>query len=65
MSLSARIKAYLDDNGIKTSFLVENTGLSRIAVDGIVSGKRKITAEEFLCICDVLNVDPRIFKATA
>ena len=43
-------------NGIKQSYLAEKTGMTPIAVSSIVNLKRDISAEEYVSVCDALNV---------
>lgn len=52
-----RIKAYLDENGIKKTFLCEKTGLSNPIMTEILSGRRRIEVMEYCRICQALKVD--------
>lgn len=54
--LGARIKKYLDDKGIKQSFLARKIGTYDSTMSDILSGKRNITAEEYYLICKALDV---------
>ena len=54
--LGARIKNYLDDNGIKQSFLAEKLGTFNSTMSDMLNGKRNITAIEYYQICKSLNV---------
>jgi transcriptional regulator with XRE-family HTH domain len=54
--LGARIKKYLDDNGIKQTFLAQRIGTFDSTMSDILNGKRNITAEEYYLICKALNV---------
>lgn len=51
------IKRYLNDNGIKYSFLASELGLSLAVLGTMLNCKRKITIEEYSKICKVLKVD--------
>lgn len=53
--VGAKIKKYLDDNGIKQSFLVEKTGLSASIISNICIHDRKVGADEYYLICKALN----------
>lgn len=64
MNIEKAIGKYLRDNGVKQNHVCEKTGLSQDALSRICNGNRKMTASEFLLICNVLDVDPRTF-ATA
>jgi transcriptional regulator with XRE-family HTH domain len=50
------IVRYLQARGIKQSFLCEKTGLSKQCVSQSLCGKRKLTLEEYMKICDALCV---------
>ena len=47
---------YIDDRGIKQSFVSEKTGLTADTVSKILGGRRKILADEFLSICRALDI---------
>ena len=64
MSINSKLKEYMDERGIKQSFLCEKTGMTADSVSRILRGSRKISAEEFLKICTVLKLDPRFFETT-
>jgi plasmid maintenance system antidote protein VapI len=57
-----KIKIYLEDNGVKLSWLSEATGIAIYALSNIVNGKRKVTAEELFKISKALKVSPEIFE---
>ena len=65
MQVNIQLKKYVEENGIKQSYISEQTGLSKDVVSNILNLKRKITAEEFLKICYLLKIDPRSFKDIA
>ena len=56
-----RIKAYLEENGIKQSFLCEKLGLPQPILSQMLSGSRKIEVMEYYRICTVLKVDMMFF----
>lgn len=56
-----KIKAYLDDHGIKSGFLSDRTGMPRAAISAILGGTRKIEVMEYYRICTALNVDLMTF----
>lgn len=47
---------YISERGIKQSFISEKTGLTADTVSKILSGRRKILADEFLSICRALDI---------
>lgn len=61
MEVNEKIKKYLTEHGIKQSFLVEKGVMSRYALNAVVNGKRKITADELAKVANALQVDANIF----
>ena len=55
------IKIYLDENGLKQAFIAEKMGVPANQFCTMLNGRRKITGEEFIKICDVLDVDTAYF----
>lgn len=55
------IKRYLDENGIKYTFLAEKLGISMNILSPILNGKRKISADEYIEICRVLGLPLEFF----
>ena len=58
-----RIKAYLEDHGIKQIFLSEKAEIPLSVLYAILSGSRKIEIMEYYRICQALNVDLLTFIA--
>lgn len=56
-----RINKYLNDRGIKQSFLVEKTGISQMAICNICKEKRKVDVVEYDKICKALGVSLETF----
>lgn len=61
MNTQKRIAQYISDNGIKQSFIVEKTGLDKNVISGILTSKRKMSADEYSLICKALNKQPNDF----
>lgn len=61
MSVNERIKQYLEEHGIKQSFLVKKTGIPKEKMSLILNKNRKLTAEELGTIANALGVDANIF----
>lgn len=59
-----KIKKYLEDHGIKQSFIRERLGISASACNAMLNGNRGISAEEYFKICDALGVPLDYFKVT-
>lgn len=54
--VGARIKEYLNENGIKQAFLAEKTGLTSSVISDICIHDRKIDVLEYHKICKALNL---------
>ncbi|MBQ8663316.1 MAG: helix-turn-helix transcriptional regulator [Eubacterium sp.] len=57
-----RVKKYLDDNGIKYSYVAEKINMPMNMFSPLLNGKRKMTAEEYLLICQAIGVDAGYFS---
>ena len=64
MSVQSRIAQYVSDNGIKQSFIVEKTGLSKNIISAILNLDRKMSADEYELIVKALNKTPNDFMMT-
>ena len=58
-----RIKAYLEANGIKQSFLSKEADIPAPALVALLSGTRRIEIMEYYRICRALKVDMLTFIA--
>lgn len=57
-----RVKKYVDENGIKQSVISQRTGIDDSKVSDLLTGKRKLSADEFESICkEGLLVNPALF----
>lgn len=56
MLFGIKIKAYLDDNGIRYTHVSEKTGIPMEILSLLLNGKRNVEATKYLAICDALNV---------
>lgn len=65
MDINLRLKEIVEGRGIKQVYICEKTGWSADTVSRILNGARKITGEELLTLCDLLDVDPRSLRKTA
>lgn len=54
--IAEKIKSYIDAKGIKQSAISRGTGINSTSLSLSFSGKRRLTAEEFVLICDFLEV---------
>lgn len=56
-----KIKSYLERNGIKQKTVAEKIGMNQNSFCAILSGRRRLLADEFLKICETLDVSPLTF----
>lgn len=56
------IKNYLEENGIKQSFLSEKTGIPAPILNMMLNDNRKIEANEYMRICDALYLPLDYFR---
>ena len=54
--LQKSINEYLQANGITQTFVAERTGITTNALNLALNGKRKLTADECIRICDALKL---------
>lgn len=60
MGLNDELKVYIKSIGVKQSYLCEKTNIPADTVSRILNSKRNLTAEEYMLMCDVLSIDPRM-----
>lgn len=65
MNINLKMKEIVESRGLKQSYICQVTGMTADCISRILNGTRKITAEEFLTLCEVLNIDPNLFRKTA
>lgn len=63
MSINERLSVYVSENGIKQVYIAQKTGLTPDTISKMLNGNRRILADEFLLICNALNIDPNIFRS--
>ena len=56
MTVGEKIKKYLDDNGIKQTFVADKVGISVSQMSDICNRARSIDCVVYYGICNVLNV---------
>ncbi|MBE6904336.1 MAG: helix-turn-helix transcriptional regulator [Ruminococcaceae bacterium] len=62
MKIKEQLNTYISENGIKQIYIAQKTGLTADTVSKMLNGSRRILADEFLLICNALNIDPNIFR---
>lgn len=61
LSVYEKVRAYLDDNGLKQVTVAQKTGISKVTFNAIMNGKRTLYADDLRAICLALNVSPELF----
>jgi len=56
MNIERAIREYLIAHGIKQTFVAERCGWTKQKTNAIVTGRKKITAEECGAVCDAVGV---------
>ena len=59
--LGNKIKDYMDENGIKYSFLSSKTGIPMNILSPMLNEKRELKAVEYFSICNALGVSLESF----
>lgn len=62
MNIVDKLNRYINQNGIKNTYIAQKTGLTIETISDILNGERRILADEFLLICTALDIDPNIFR---
>lgn len=60
--IGIKVKKYLDENGIKYSYLSEKIGMPMNTLSLLLNGKRKMSVEEYFMICEVLELPVNTFE---
>lgn len=61
MKVQSRVADYVQNNGIRNSFIAEKIGMSPVILSRIFTLKREMTADEFERICLALKKAPNDF----
>ena len=61
MSVYEKVRAYLDDHGLKQVTVAQKAGISKVTFNAIMNGKRTLHADDLRAICLALNVSPELF----
>lgn len=56
MTVSENIRSYLKEKGIMFAAVADKTGMRRDSFTSCMNGKRKITVDEYVRICNALDV---------
>jgi plasmid maintenance system antidote protein VapI len=61
MAIFERIAEYLEENYLQQKLLSDKTGIQQNKISAMLNGNRKITADEYIQLCDALGLDPGYF----
>lgn len=61
MRVYEKVRAYIDDHGIKQVAVAQKSGISKVTFNAIMNGKRTLYADDLRAICLALNVSPELF----
>jgi len=61
MVVGEKIKNYLEQNGIKQTFLSEKTGIPMAKLNLSLNGKRRLDFDEYVNICSALALRTDFF----
>lgn len=61
MKVYERVRAYIDDHGLKQVAVAQKSGIPNTTFNSIMNGKRTLYAEDLRAICLALNVSPELF----
>lgn len=61
MSVYEKVRAYIDENGLKQVAVAEKAGIPKNTFNAILNGKRTLYADDFRAICLALNTSPELF----
>ncbi len=56
--VNERVNAAIKKSGIKQKVIAERIGISEQSLTAMLSGRRKISVDEFFKLCTVLNETP-------
>ena len=62
MYINQMLNEYVTVSGIKKIYISKETGIDTNTISQILTGKRRILADEFLRICIALDLDPNYFR---
>lgn len=59
--VARKVRAYLDEQGIKYTALAQKVGITQQQMSAILTERTQLKADVFFKICDVLGVSPEAF----
>ena len=61
MRVYQKVRAYIDDNGLKQVVVAKKAGIPNATFNAIMNGKRTLYADDLRSICFALNTSPETF----
>lgn len=61
MRVYEKVRAYIDDQGLKQKTVAEKAGIPNVTFNAIMNGKRTMYADDLKAICIALQVSPELF----
>lgn len=61
MRVYEKVRAYLDENDLKQTYVAERAGISTVTFTAILNGTRTLYVDELRAICLALDVSPELF----
>lgn len=61
MQVYRKVRAYIDTQGLKQVAVARKAGIPVTTFNAIMTGKRKMYADDIQAICIALNVSPELF----
>ena len=61
MPVYEKVRAYIDENGLKQVTVAEKAGIPQNTFNAILNGKRTLYADDLRAICLALNISPELF----
>lgn len=61
MPVYKKVKAYIDENGLKQIAVAKKVGIPKITFNAMLAGKQTMYADDLRAICLALNVSPEVF----
>lgn len=58
MELNEKLARAVEESGIKQSFIADKIGLTESVLSSLLTGRRKVLAQEFFEICEVIHRKP-------
>ena len=60
-TIGKRIASHLNERGITKAFVAEKSGINNDSLYSYLSGRTRLSVEDFLSICEAIGTDPEVF----